>query len=221
MKHAVLALSIFLAGIALAESPAPSAPAPEEGFVSLFNGVDLTGWTGDTRNYVAEDGMLVGKPFGKILGNLYTEAEYADFILRFEFKLAPATNNGIGIRVPLKHRASTDGMEIQILDDSAPENADVKPYQVHGSIYGIVPAEKGHLKPLGEWNDEEIRVEGTTVKVTLNGAVIVDADLKPFRDGQPTPDGKEHPGLKETKGHLSFAGHTTPIYFRNLRIKTL
>lgn len=223
MRFILTLLALLLAGAAVAEDStlAPTAPAAEEGFVSLFNGVDLTGWTGDTRNYVAEDGVLAGKPAGKILGNLYTEAEYADFILRFEFKLAPATNNGIGIRVPLKHRASTDGMEIQILDDSAPEHADVKPYQVHGSIYGIVPAEKGHLKPVGEWNDEEIRVEGTTVKVTLNGAVIVDADLKPFRDGAPTPDGKEHPGLKQTKGHLSFAGHTTPVYFRNLRIKTL
>ena len=121
---AVAALAV-VAGLASAQARA------EEGFVPLFNGVDLTGWTGDTRGYWAEDGVLAGKP----LGNLYTEAQYGDFILRFEFKLTPGANNGIGIRVPLKRKASTEGMEIQILDDTSEEYKDIKPYQYHGSIY--------------------------------------------------------------------------------------
>jgi hypothetical protein len=74
---------------------------------------------------------------------------------------------------------------------------------------------------VGEWNEEEIRVEGTRVQVVLNGTVIVDADLAPYRDGTPTPDGKEHPGLKRERGHISLAGHGTQLFFRNLRVKQL
>jgi hypothetical protein len=210
-----LMLCCVRAGAAAEESA--GAPGDEAGFVPLFNGVDLSGWKGDIWGYKVEDGVISAKP----LGNLYTEAEYGDFILRFEFKLTAGANNGIGIRVPMFGRASTAGLELQILDDSAAEFADIKPYQYHGSVYGIVAAERGHLKPLGEWNAQEVHVEGTRVRVTLNGAVILDTDLAPYRDGAPTPDGKEHPGLQRTRGHLSLAGHNSQLYFRNLRIKPL
>ncbi len=208
-------------GVVLTASSESLEPVPadttEAGFIPLFNGVDLTGWTGDKVGYRAEDGILLVDP----LGNLYTEAEYGDFILRFEFKLTPGANNGIGIRVPRNGRASQDGMEIQILDDTAEKYAGVKPWQRHGSVYGIIPAKTGHLEPVGEWNEEEILVQGTQVRVVLNGTVIVDADLAPFRDGAPTPDGKKHPGLKRERGHISLAGHKTKLSFRNLRIKPL
>lgn len=219
MKLVSVLLAVLSTSVAIAATPENESVTgkEEEGFVSLFNGTDLTGWTGDTIGYTAEDGVLVAKP----LGNLYTEAEYGDFVLRFEFKLTAGANNGIGIRVPLTKKASTEGMEIQILDDTAEKYKDLKPYQYHGSIYGIVPAERGHLKPLGEWNEQEIRVEGTKVTVTLNGAVIVDADLAPYRNGQPTPDDKKHPGLQRDSGHISLAGHSTELFFRNLRIKPL
>lgn len=189
----------------------------EDGFTPLFNGIDLTGWTGDTQGYRVKDGVLIAEP----LGNLYTDAEYADFILRFEFKLTSGANNGIGIRVPMKGKASRDGLEIQILDNKAEKFAEAKPYQRHGSVYGIIPAKTGYLKPLGEWNEQEIYVKGTHVRVILNGTVIVDADLLPYRLGAPTPDGKKHPGLKRNRGHISLAGHKTKLYFRNLRIKLL
>ena len=168
----------------------------KDGFIPLFNGVDLTGWTGDTAGYHAEKGILVANP----KDNLYTKAEYGDFILRFEFKLTPEANNGIGVRVPMGKRASSEGFEVQIFDNSAEKFAELKPWQRHGSVYGVVPAKTGYLKPTGEWNEEEICVEGTRVRVTLNGAVILDTDLAPYRDGVPAPDGKDHPGLKRTRG---------------------
>lgn len=200
-------------------SGASEAAAPEEGFLSLFNGHDLAGWTGDKVGYrVDEEGVLHART---PLGNLYTEKEYSDFVLRFEFKLTEGANNGIGIRTPVKGKASLNGLEIQILDDNAEKNKDEKAYQRHGSIYGVVPSETGHLKPVGEWNEQEIYVNGPKVRVTLNGAVILDADLTPFREGTPTPDGKEHPGLSRERGHISLAGHTSSMYFRNLRIKEL
>lgn len=211
-----LVLTALVLGCAQNGAP-PVSKADHEGFIPLFNGVDLTGWTGDTRGYSAEDGILVADP----RGNLYTKAQYGDFVLRFEFKLTPGANNGIGIRVPMNSRASSEGMEIQIIDDSAEKYAGIKPYQRHGSVYGIVPAKTGHLKPVGEWNTEEIRIKGMKVRITLNGTVIVDADLTPYRDGKPTIDGRDHPGLQRARGHISLAGHGTRLFFRNLRIKPL
>jgi len=188
----------------------------EAGFAPLFNGKDLTGWTGDTKGYVVEDGKIVCRPGG----NLYTEQEFSDFVFRFEFKLTPGANNGVGIHAPLVGNAAYDGMEIQILDDRDPQYKDIHPYQAHGSIYGVVPAKRDQLKPVGEWNAEEITAKGRQVKVVLNGVTIVDADIdKASATG--TMDGKPHPGLKNEKGHIGFLGHGTVVEFRNIRIKDL
>jgi hypothetical protein len=84
-----------------------------------------------------------------------------------------------------------------------------------------VPAKTGHLKPVGEWNKQEIHVEGMRVRVILNNAVIVDGDLTPYRDGKTTLDGRAHPGLQRKRGHISLAGHRTQLFFRNLRVKPL
>jgi len=192
--------------------------AAEEGFVPLFNGRDLTGWTGDTTGYKVEDGKIVVSPEGG--GNLFTGGEFKDFIFRFEFKLAPGANNGIGIRAPLTGDAAYAGMEIQVLDDSAEVYRNLKPYQYHGSIYGVVPARRGGLKPVGEWNVEEIAVKGRRVTVTLNGTTIVDDDIDLASAGG-TSDHREHPGLKNETGHIGFLGHGTRVEFRNIRIRDL
>jgi HEAT repeat protein len=148
--------------------PEITAAEAAEGFVPLFNGRDLEGWTGDTDGYVAENGKLVVHPERKG-GNLYTEKEYADFVLRFDFKLTPAANNGLGVRAPLEGDAAYAGMEIQILEDGSPRYWDLRPYQYHGSIYGVVPARRGVLRPVGEWNSEEVTVRGRRVTVVVNG----------------------------------------------------
>ena len=163
-----------------------------------------------------EDGVLVCKKQGG--GRLFTTKEYADFILRFEFKLEPGGNNGIAIRSPLEGRPSRAGMEIQVLDDTAPRYKKLKPYQFHGSVYGMVPAKRGHQKPVGQWNSEEILCDGSHVKVTLNGTVIVDADLNKIDKPM---DGYEHPGRLRKQGFVGFIGHGTRVEFRNIRIKEL
>ncbi len=151
-------------------------------------------------------------------GNVYTKKEYANFILRFEFKLPPGGNNGVGIRTPTQGDAAYVGMEIQILDDGHPNYKDIQPYQAHGSIYGVVPAKRGHLKPVGEWNKEEIVADGSHIKVTLNGAVILDADISTIKE---TMDHRDHPGLHNPKGCIGWLGHGDPVAFRNVRIKEL
>jgi hypothetical protein len=223
MRLTCLALASLLLGaqLACAEQSGPAAAVGlteeemEQGFVSLFDGKTLNGWQGATKGYKVEDGVLACDPGG----NLFTAKEYGDFIFRFEFKLPSYGNNGVGIRTPLKGNPAYMGMEIQILDDKYKEKyPQLQPYQFHGSIYGVVPAKPGHQKPIGQWNSEEILCKGSHVKVTLNGVVILDADLdkidKPI-------DGQEHPGLHNEKGYIGFLGHGSRVEFRNIRIKEL
>ncbi|MBI1317374.1 MAG: DUF1080 domain-containing protein [Candidatus Hydrogenedens sp.] len=193
-------------------------PPDAEGFQPIFNGKDLRGWSGYLNGYGVEDGAIFcnNSPL-----NLYTIKEFGDFVLRFEFNLTPGANNGIGLRAPDKGRTSEVGLESQVIDEDDPMyDGQLKDYQYHGSIYGLVPATPGHVKGPGEWNEEEIRMEGSRVTVTLNGVVIVDADLlEATKDG--TLDGKDHPGAQRTSGHLGFLGHGDKVYFRNLRVKEL
>ncbi len=193
----------------------------EAGFTTLFNGKNLDGWVGNKQSYVVENGMIVVKPEGGGSGgNLFTEGEYSNFNFRFEFQLTPGANNGLGIHAPLEGDAAYAGKEIQILDNTADKYADLQPYQYHGSVYGIIPAKREFLKPVGEWNTEEVIVQGSKIKVILNGTAIVDGDmLEASKNG--TMDGKEHPGLQRTRGHIGFLGHGDVVRFRNIRIKDL
>ena len=192
----------------------------EEGFKYLFNGKDLNQWRGNKTDYFIENNNLVVRPKKGGHGNLYTVNEYSDFIFRFEFKLTPGANNGLGIHTPLEGDAAYEGKEIQILDNTADKYKTLKPYQYHGSLYGIIPAKRGFLKPVGEWNSEEVYVKGDHIKVTLNGTVIVDGNIKgASKNG--TLDHKKHPGLKRKKGHIAFLGHGSELDFRNIRIKDL
>jgi len=191
----------------------------EPGFQQLFNGKSLEGWTlvgGKGPGYSVKDGILVCPADGG--GNLFTEKEYSNFIFRFEFRLTAGANNGVGIRAPLEGDAAYKGMEIQILDNTAPQYAHLRPGQYQGSIYDVVPAKRGFLKPVGEWNQEEIRAEGRHIRVTLNGTIIVDANLAAITDPEVL---KKHPGLARTSGHIGFLGHGTRVEFRNIRVKEL
>ena len=191
-----------------------------DGFELLFNGNNLDGWVGNKIAYVVEDGMIVIYPDKGGSGNLFTEKEYADFVFRFEFQLTPGANNGLGVRAPIEGDAAYKGMELQILDNTADKYKDLQEYQYHGSVYGAIPAKRGFLKPVGEWNSQEVVLQGDTVKVILNGDVIVDGNLKEARKGG-TMDGKNHKGLKNKKGHIGFLGHGDLVRFRSIRIKEL
>ena len=189
----------------------------------LFNGTDLTGWTGDARAISSgtASSSSIQPQSGGNLGNLYTEREYGDFVFRFEFRLTPGANNGMGIRVPESGHASYGGMEIQILDDHSPRYRGwLHDYQRHGSIYGVVPAKTGYLKPVGEWNYEEITAKGKQITVKLNGTTIVDADIEKASTPK-TLDGQKHPGLHGTAATSASAATATTWSLRNIRIKPL
>ena len=187
----------------------------ESGFVPLFNGRNFDGWEQRGNGaYSIEEGAIVAPPDASPL--LYTEREYGDFTLRFEFRMAPGGNSGIGIRVPRGGHASRDGMEIQILDDGHPKYKAIRPEQFHGSVYGVIPARTGFLKPAGEWNQQEIRAAGRRITVTVNGVIVVDADLDIIKEPEVL---KAHPGIARTAGQIGLLGHRSRVEFRNLRIR--
>ncbi|AWV97876.1 3-keto-disaccharide hydrolase [Arcticibacterium luteifluviistationis] len=196
----------------------------EDGFVSLVDGDNLDAWIGDKAVYTAKDGVLSVNPEEKGTegsgGNLLTEKEYSDFVFKFEFQLTPGANNGLGIHAPLEGDAAYEGIELQILDNTADKYADLHDYQYHGSVYGVIPAKRGFLKPVGEWNEEVVTVKGSNITVVLNGTTILDGDyLEASKNG--TLDGKEHPGLARTSGHVGFLGHGEVLSFKNIFIKDL
>ena len=187
------------------------------GFASVFNGKDFDGWTGPVDQYEIVDGAIVCKP--KKGGNLYTKAEYGDHVIRLEYRLPEGGNNGLAIRYPGTGQPSTAAMcEVQILDDTAAQYAKLDPRQYNGSAYGMIPAHRGYLRPVGEWNFMEVTVKGPTIRVELNGTRILDGDLSKVTKFK---DNAEHTGKDRTRGHFGFAGHNDPVAFRKIEIKTL
>ncbi len=197
-----------------------SAEEVKEGYKVLFDGTNMHEWTGNTRDYTLQDGTITLIPSKGSGGNLYTKKEYANFVFRFEFQLTPAANNGLGIRTPMEGDAAYVGMELQILDNEHPVYKDLQKYQYHGSVYGVIASKRGFLKPVGEWNYEEVVVNGDNIKITLNGEVILDGNIREAAKNG-TIDGKQHPGLFNKTGHIAFLGHGSEVKFRDIRIKEL
>ena len=188
----------------------------DKGYQTLFNGKDLSGWHGAVNNYEVVDGSIMCKK-GKG-GTLYAKEEYGDFSFRFEFQLPPGGNNGIAVRSPGKGDPAWEAYEIQVLDDTAKKYAKLQPYQFHGSVYGLAPAQRGALLPVGEWNKQEITFKGSNIRVTLNETTILHQDISKI---DLTKVKKVPKGVNRSKGFIGFAGHSDPVKFRNVRIKSL
>lgn len=210
--------NVFLREIPADEANDILAGHHDEGFQPIFDGKGFDGWAGPVENYEIVGGAIRCKP-GKG-GNIYYNKEFADFVARVQFLLPPGGNNGLAIRFPGGNSdAAYGGMcELQVLDDSSPRYAKIDPRQACGSVYGMVAAKRGYLRPVGEWNFEEVTVKGSRIKVELNGTVIVDADLSQVNEYM---GGKPHPGKDRTAGYFGFAGHNEPVAFRAIAIKPL
>ena len=208
--------NVFIREIESKPAAGAAAGGDEEGYTTLFNGKDLEGWQGAVDNHEVKDGAIVLKK-GKG-GTLFTKEEYSDFSFRFEFKLPPGGNNGVAVRYPGKGDPAWVAFEIQTLDDTAEKYKKLQPYQYHGSVYGLVPAKRGALKPVGEWNSQEIIFKGQHIKVILNGQTIVDKDLSTIDLSKVK---KVPGGVKRSSGYVGFAGHGDPVQMRNVRIKKL
>lgn len=188
-----------------------------QAFQSIFNGDDLTGWTGAVENYEVVDGAIRCKDGHG--GMLLAEKEYANFIARVEFKLPPGGNNGLAIRSPGDGDVAYAGMcELQVLDSEHPKYKSLDLRQYHGSAYGMAAAHRGYLRPTGEWNFQQVTVDGSTITVELNGSVILNTDLSKVTEFMAE---KAHPGKDRKSGFFGFAGHNDPVEFRNVSIKEL
>jgi hypothetical protein len=209
--------NVYLREIPADEANAILAKHGSAGFVDVFNGKDFTGWAGPLENYEVKDGAIVCRP--KKGGNIHTKDEYADFVARVEYRLPPGGNNGLAIRYPGKGQPSQVAMcEVQILDDTATRYAKLDPRQYNGSVYGMVAAHRGYLRPQGQWNFMEVSVRGPAIQVELNGTRIVDADVSKVKEFM---GNKPHPGKDRKSGYFGFCGHSDPVAFRNIRIKKL
>lgn len=207
--------NIFVREIPAKEANEFLAKKAGEGFEAIFNGKDFDGWQGATANYEVVDGAVRCQK-GKG-GVLYTKVEYADFQSSLEFRLPKNGNNGLAIRYPGgKGDGAYIGMtELQVLDD---DYKGIDPRQAHGSAYGMVAAARGYHRPVGEWNYQLTTVKGSTIKVELNGTLILDCDLSKVTEYM----GKSpHPGKDRTTGYFGFCGHSDPVEFRNIKMKTL
>lgn len=201
----------------------------EAGFASIFDGQSLEGWAGAVDNYEVVDGAIRCKK-GKG-GTLYFNEEHSDFAVRFEYKLPPGGNNGLALRYPGKGDTAYVGMcELQVLDDTAEKYAKLDKRQYHGSAYGMFAAHRGYQRPVGEWNYQEVTVQGTTIKVEMNGTVILDCDLADLKAPENATKeqlkelfmgGRAHPGMFRESGFFGFAGHGDAVEFRNVAIKKL
>jgi len=192
---------------------------PPKGFVALFNGRDLTGWQqigGRKGSWKVRDGILYAE--GDSKGWLSTARQYDNFQLELEFRVPVGGNSGVFVRIPREDggRPGYEGTEIQILDDYAQKYVGLQPSQYTGSIYGVQAPAKLVSKKANEWQKMAILCNGPQVQVALNGALIVDANLKTHMDKFET-----HPGLKRPKGYIGLQHHNTRIEYRNIRIKEL
>lgn len=215
--------NVFIREIPADEANKELASRDAAGFVEHINGKDISNWQGAVDSYEVKNGSIVTKA-GKS-GDLLSKEEFENVIIRVEFKLPPAGNNGIALRAPLGGHCSSDGFEIQVIDSdgynarqAAAGKKGLDPYQYHGSLYHCVGAKHGYLRPVGEWNFQEIEVRGQKIKVTLNGTKILDVDIDTFDRSQIAKPPK---GLDLRKGFIGLAGHTDPVEFRSFKVKRL
>ncbi len=209
--------NIFLREIPADEANKILTSKSPAGFEPIFDGKTLGGWAGPVANYEVVDGAIRCKPGTG--GTIYHDKDLTDFVARVEFKLPPGGNNGLAVRYPGSGDAAYAGMcELQVLDDGAAKYAKIDPRQCHGSAYGMVAAKRGFLRPVGEWNFQEVTVKGPKIKVELNGSVILDADLSAVGEFMAN---SPHPGKDRSSGFLGLAGHGDPVEFRNIAVKPL
>jgi hypothetical protein len=216
----VLCVAVAQAKETPSKSLKPTDDKVPEGFTSIFNGTDLTGWkaTGKIQQWDAEPGLIVCKGGGG--GWLLTEKEYGNFEIRCEFRWAEqGGNSGVALRTPEKGDPAYVGMEIQLIDDenwAKIHKFELMDWQHTGAIYNVQPPKLQANKPIGEWNSVRIVADGRKVNVVLNDKELVNANLDDYKDKY-----DKHPGLTREKGRTGFQSHDGRVEFKNIYVKEL
>lgn len=191
--------------------PDNSSLSPEEradGFVALFDGKSLAGWTvlgANKQAWQARDGILERVAAGS--NGLRTRDRFANYVLRFDWNLPEGGNNGVHLRAPRAARASRIGIEFQMLGDyGAPPDKNST-----GSIYDVLPPTVNAGKPQGEWNTTEITLDGPHIRYVLNGITVVDVNGDELDELRP----------RLRQGFIVLTEHSHAVQYRNIRLKPL
>jgi len=197
-----------------------------DGWELLFDGRTLEGWRPYAREGVPEgwsvtEGQLMRSGPG---GDIITDRDFEDFELALEWRLGEGGNSGIFYRAALGEEwVYHSAPEMQVLDDE--RHADgASELTSAGANYGLHPAPRGVVYPVGEWNEVRLRVEGTHVQHWLNGELIVEYDL-----GSPDWEARvaaskfsEWPAYgRAARGHIGLQDHGDPVWYRNIRVREL
>lgn len=224
MPHTLAAAGILLAACAqVAWSQAPAVPERKP----LFNGVDLQGWTRRdgtpmVEGWVVEDGCIHRAGKG---GDLFTNRDYADFILELEWKIAPKGNSGIKYRFGATG-VGPNGLEYQILDDAQhPDGKLGAGKRRTACLYDILAGDTGDAyRQPGEWNTTRIVARGSQLEHWLNGVCILrcDTDTEAFREAVRQSKFAKDPAYGSRRsGRIMLQDHGDPVWFRNLAITEL
>ncbi len=217
--------SIVIAGLSMSACNTMSKAQDENkssvqdtGWVDLFNGKDLSGWTSlvDLDAWGVVNGELVTLKPGKGWW-IRTEKMYRDFELMLDFWLPQGGNSGVGIRGSSNGDPAFTGFEVQILDTQGqkPRN------NTCGSVYTAIAASKMAVNPAGQWNTYHIRVVGDRIDVTLNSIKVIENEKLDERGYFRSPDVKLPLNARATTGYISLQDHGHPFRFRNIKIRDL
>lgn len=210
------ALSLLaLAGFATAGEP-----------VSLFDGKTFAGWTGPDGaapgpGWTIAEGELRLDGKG---GNLFSEKEYGDFDLEWEWKLEEGGNNGVKYWVTKVGGKEWLGIEYQMLDDQKHPDSKNGAKRLTASFYDIqAPTAKTKVKPSGEWNHSRIVVKDGKLQHWLNGELVGEADTNSpeWKANVAASKFKDKAGFAPGKGRIMITDHSDKTWYRNIRIKEL
>lgn len=218
----------------LSDTQSKSKNKKEQGWVSLFNGVDLNGWTSvgkqeaPSKGWTVADGILTVNQGGpKHGGDIITKEEYAEFDLQFEFRLTKAANSGIKYLFTQYQKGGWLGNEYQILDDEFHPDAKAgrDGNRKTASLYDVLPTGKKQMKPTGEWNSGRILIKGSKVTHYLNGKKVLSYDRKSQKYKEAwklSKFNKSEPMFGDVeKGHILLQDHQDEVSYRNIKIKDL
>ena len=201
-------------------------------WVLLFNGTSTYGWHGYNMNgfpdcWIIQDGSLTMTSEGKAENqDIITNKIYRNFALSAEFRLSKGANSGIIFQVSEDKKYNfpyETGPEYQIIDqDNWPDP--LEDWQICGANYAMYPPLLKPYKPIGEWNQVMLVVDGNNVTQILNGKLIV-RYVKYSDEWQKLKgSGKwaDYPDYgKFDEGYISLQNHGTKVWFRNIKIKEL
>ncbi len=221
MKKLLIAAMVI--GLWVPCGQSTSAADVEDGFVSLFNGRDMSGWVkrGGSAEYHVEDGAIVGKCAPNTPGNTFlcSEQEFGNFVLKLQYKFIESGNSGVQFRSAARDEGKAQRVygyqyEIRPGGDATGRIYDEgRRGHKHGIIWLDAHTPQDRLDAAqascreGQWNDVEIQCVGPSIKTWLNGKLVVDM----FDDAT----------MKGFFGLQIHSGKAGSVAWKNIRVKDL